>query len=252
MSSVLKKLNPVSTVALCVALLALIASAAGVGYAAGQIGTNGIKNNAITTKKIKNNAIKTKKIKNNAVSSAKIKSNAVTGDKVLDGSLTAADLVADEKQIAAVFGNGGEGDCTWQNASVLVPGLVNMTYRKDRFNTVHLTGYALASNGVGGDGVCDPSDPGQVADGIVFTLPASHMPAKTLIALGDGDGIVVAGPQGVTLPGTILPPGAVYTTTGLALLEGVTYEAVGSGVVIAKTQASGRATGGLLTLLGSS
>ena len=97
MSSVLKKLNPVSTVALCVALLALVASAAGVGYAAGQIGANGIKNNAITTKKIKNNAVKTKKIKNNAVSSAKIKSNAVTGDKVLDGSLTAADLVADEK-----------------------------------------------------------------------------------------------------------------------------------------------------------
>ena len=134
----------------------------------------------------------------------------------------------------------------------MISGLVNVTYRKDKFNTVHLTGYAISSDGVGGDGVCDASDPGQVSDGIAFILPASHIPAKSLISIGAGDGIIIAGPQGLTYGLTTLPPGAVYASTGQALVEGMTYEAVGSGVVIAKTQASGRATGGLLTLLGSS
>ena len=240
MSSALKRVHSATgTVALVVALLALFASAAGVGYAAATVGTNDIKKNAVTASKIKKNAVTSKKIKKNAVNSVKVK----------DGSLAEADLVPEEKQIAAALGNGGEGDCVWQSAGTLIPGLVGLTYRKDRSSVVHLTGYAIASDGAGGDADCDPSGVGQVSDGIAFTLPASHMPAKSLISIGAGNGVIIVGPQGLTVGPTSLPPGAVYVGDGAALIEGITYDAAGSSVVLAKVKASGQASGALAQLL---
>lgn len=55
-----------------VAMLALFVALGGSAYAATKIGTNQIKNNAITTKKIKKNAVTAAKIKNGAVTGSKI------------------------------------------------------------------------------------------------------------------------------------------------------------------------------------
>jgi hypothetical protein len=244
MSTALKRLHAATgTIALFVALLAIVAAAAGAGYAAGQIGTNGIKNNAITTPKIKNKAVTDKKIKKNAVTSKKVK----------NGTLSAADLVAEEKQIAAVFSNGGEGDCIWQNAGATIPGLGNVTYRKDRFGVVRLTGTAQPVDGLGGDGSCDSADPGQIADDIAFMLPASHMPAKTQLFVGNGNGILIVGPAGVVSGPVTLPPGAVYVSGGEVLvLDGVTYDGAGSSVVLAKTKAKGQTDSRFLEALGLS
>lgn len=240
MSATLRRLHSATgTAALVVALLALVASAAGVGYAAGQIGTNDIQNKAVTTKKIKNNAVTGKKIKKNAVTSKKVK----------DGTLSASDMVAEEKQTAPAFSNGGEGDCIWQNASALIAGLAPVTFRKDRFGIVRLTGAAVPSDGAGGDGVCDPSVAGQAADGIAFILPPSHMPAKTQLVIGDGTGILIVGPNGLVSGPTSLPAGAVYMSGSTLILDSLTYDAVGSGVVIAKTKAKGQLDGELLKLL---
>jgi hypothetical protein len=234
-----------SPLALLVALLALVASAAGAGYAAGLVGTNDIQNNAITAKKIKNNAVTGKKIKKNAV----------TAKKVKDGSLTAADLVPEEKQHAATLLNGGQGDCLWASGAVLAPGLGGPTFRKDRFGVVHLAGIAVGSDGPGGDGVCDSSAPGQASDAIVFMLPAGYIPAKTMIVgnLSTG-GTILVGAQGLTSGSLVLPPGAVASSASGApiLLDSVTYDPAGSSVVIPKMAASGRVSGVLAKTLGLS
>ncbi|MBJ7356121.1 hypothetical protein [Nocardioides sp.] len=236
MSSTLTRLrSSAGTVALALALVALVASAAGVGYAASQIGTNDIKNNAITAPKIKKNAVTTKKIKKNAV----------TGKKIKDGSVTPADLAPQEAQHKPVLGNGGEGDCAWQSGEVVIPGVGAPTYRLDRDGRVVLTGFAIGANGAGGDADCDSGDAGQVSDGIAFTLPAGFMPAKTQYLFSLSGFLVIAGPQGFSVPGLTLPPGAVFGD-GAVLLDGVEFDPAGSDVVVAKMQASGRWSGNLL------
>ncbi len=232
MNSGLRRLNPtISMVALLVSLLALVASAAGAGYAAATIGTQQLKNNAVTAKKIKKNAVTTKKIKKNAV----------TGDKVKDGSLTAVELVPNEVQKKPTFGNGGEGDCVWQSAATLLPGLGAPTFRKDRFGTVHLAGVAVASNGVGGDLDCDNSDPGQFSDSVIFTLPAGYIPAQSYVTSDGVSTLIVAGASGISSGGQNLLPGQVGAPTALGapvILDGISFEPVGSNVVTPRVAAS--------------
>jgi hypothetical protein len=234
MSSALKRVHSATgTVALALALLALVASAAGVGYAAGQIGTNDLAKNAVTAPKIKNNAVTAKKIKKNAVSSKKVK----------DGSLTNADLVVEEKARLATLGNGGEGDCVWQPPNSLLPGynVGAPTFRKDRQGVVRMSGLSVVIDGPGGDGDCDPSDPGQISDGIAFILPAGYIPAKTIYNPAMGGFIV--GAEGASIAGGALPPGAVFGPS--LILAGVTFDSAGSGVAISKVKASGRYDGAL-------
>jgi hypothetical protein len=244
MNAVLRRVgSAMSPIALLVAILALVVSAAGVGYAAGQIGSKQIKNKAITAKKIKNNAVTTKKIKKNAV----------TADKIPDGSLTAADLVTEEAQRAATLLNGGEGDCIWQSGATLLPGVGTPAFRKDRFGTVHLSGMAVGVDGPGGDALCSPTDPGQAVDAILFMLPSGYVPAKTII-VGDigSNPLIVVGAQGLNSSGLILPPGAVAGVANGApiLLDGVYFQPVGSSGVLPKMAASGRMSGPLFRQLG--
>jgi hypothetical protein len=88
--------------ALVISLIALFVSVSGVAWAAATIGTDDIKNGAVTAEKLHNNSVKTQKIvdgavtapklHNNAVQTQKILNNAVNGAKVADGSLGTADL----------------------------------------------------------------------------------------------------------------------------------------------------------------
>jgi hypothetical protein len=203
---------------LVLAGLAMLGAGAGVGYAAGQIGTAQIKNNAITTPKIKNNAVTTGKIKN--------------------GTVKSKDIVKAEKQKKPTFTNGGQGDCVWQTGKVLLPGFGagDVTYRKDVFGTVHLTGVAASSDGAGGDADCDIA---QVEDGIAFVLPAGYIPATTQYLVNGLGEMIIAGKSGISVPGATLPPGAVYTGDGVILLDNVSFEPAGSKVVVAKTKAKG-------------
>ncbi len=225
MNAALRRIGSImSPIALLVALLALVVTAAGAGYAAGKIDTKDIKDNAVTTAKIKN------------------------------GTIAVKDLKKEEKQKAVAFRNGGEGDCIWRSGAALISGLGGPTFRKDRFGTVHLSGVAVAADGPGGDAVCDSSDPGQLADAIAFVLPAGYIPAKSLIVGGSTGGVVIAGKGGLVGPGIALPAGAVAGLSGgsgnLALLDGVSFQPAGSKVVLSRTPASGRVSPGLLKELG--
>lgn len=232
MDTALRRLNPAITiVALCLALLALVAAAAGAGFAAATIGTAQLKNNAVTAPKIKNNAVTTKKIKNNAVTTKKVK----------NGTLTAADMVTEAKQVTPTLSNGGEGDCTWSTGMAAVYGLSLPAYRKDRFGRVHMTGYAVRSDAPGGDGACDGSGSGQVNDAIAFVLPAGYIPAKTSLTAVGSAAILLVGAAGITAPGVTIPPGAVLALSGDEIaLDNVSFDVAGSSVVVPKMTASGR------------
>ncbi len=93
--------------AMVVAMVALVIALGGAGYAAvslprNSVGTNQLKNFAVTPLKIKNNAIKTNKLRDNAVTtlkirdgavnSAKLGDNAVTTPKIGDGAVNSAKL----------------------------------------------------------------------------------------------------------------------------------------------------------------
>ena len=230
MSSPLRRLQPaVSALALSLSLLALVGSAAGVGYAAGQIGTSQIKNKAVTTPKLHNNAVTTAKVK--------------------DGSLTAKDMVKEEKQHIPTFTNGGEGDCVWHPGSDLLLGLGGPTYRMDRFGRVVLTGIAISENGSGGDTACNESDPGQASDGTAFILPAKYRPAKTILTLLGTDSMLIVGPTGLSSGGVVLPPGAVWSSGNALVLDNISYEPVGSKLV-ANRASSGKLHPGLAKRFG--
>jgi hypothetical protein len=209
-----------SPAALLVAVLALVLAATGAGYAAATIGTNDIKNDAVTSPKVKN------------------------------GTLKAADMVKDGKYKAVTaggppnFSNGGEGDCAWIDGAALLAGIAKVSYRKDRFGTVHLTGLAASSSAGGGDGVCDASGVGESEDGIVFTLPKDAAPAKTqLIPIGTIGIVVVAGKAGLIGSGLSVPPRAVYwagSGSSTVLLDGITFETASSKAFGRTAATSGR------------
>jgi hypothetical protein len=75
-----------------IAVIALLVALTGAGYAATQIGTAQLKNNAVTTAKLKNNAVTTAKLKNNAVTTAKLKNGAMTTAKIANGAVTGAKI----------------------------------------------------------------------------------------------------------------------------------------------------------------
>jgi hypothetical protein len=215
-----RRLTPVAVAALVLSGLALLATAAGVGYAAGKIGTDQIENKAITSAKLKNNAVKSSKIK--------------------DGSVTVRDLRKQQKNIEPALSNGGEGDCVW-SSDFLLPDVQGPIYRKDFFGRVHLAGLAVSSDGPGGDATCDPNAVGQVADGIPFTLPAGYIPPKHIFAIIEGSFVFIIGKDGYSEPGVTLPPGTVYSSDGAVVLDGISFDPAGSPSALPRMTAQGQA-----------
>ncbi len=84
-----------------VAFVALAVAIGGTAYAASKIGTNQIKNNAVTAKKIKKNAVTSSEIKGKSVTAEKLASSAVETKKLaadaVDGSKVADDSLSGEE-----------------------------------------------------------------------------------------------------------------------------------------------------------
>ncbi|MEZ5078330.1 MAG: hypothetical protein R2725_12920 [Solirubrobacterales bacterium] len=86
--------------ALAISVIALFVALGGSAYAATQIGTKDIRNNAVTAAKIKKSSVTTAKIKANAVTAAKLRSNAVTTAKIKANAVTGAKV--DESTLGQV------------------------------------------------------------------------------------------------------------------------------------------------------
>src|SRR5215217_6427885 len=78
--------------ALVISLIALFVSVSGVAWAAATIGTNDIKNGAVTTQKLHNNSVNTQKLVDGAVSAAKLQNNAVNAPKIASGAVGTDEL----------------------------------------------------------------------------------------------------------------------------------------------------------------
>ena len=220
MVTTLKRIQAATgTAALVVGLLALVLTASATGYAAGRVGTADLQDGAVTAAKIKKNAVTAEKLAKNSVTSSKVK----------NGSLQPAEFAPQERQHVPKLGNGGQGDCVWLPGDLLAPGVDVPSYRKDRDGRVILTGVTIRTDGPGGDGDCDHADPGQVSDGIVFTLPAGYVPAKTVYIPTVAGELAIAGAQGTNISGQTVPPGAVFATN-LVLLDGIEFDPAGSPV----------------------
>jgi hypothetical protein len=89
---VARRLRP--SPALVISIIALFVSIGGVGYAASKIGTNDIKNQAVTKEKIAKKAVATGRLNDQAVKERTIFDQAVTTDKIADGAVTNGKLAA--------------------------------------------------------------------------------------------------------------------------------------------------------------
>lgn len=76
-----------------VALIALAVSLGGSAWAVTKVGTNQIRNGAVTTAKLKNGAVATAKLRGGAVTGAKLGNGSVTGAKVAAGAIGEVDLL---------------------------------------------------------------------------------------------------------------------------------------------------------------
>lgn len=78
----------IPTPSMAVALLALLVALSGSAYAVSKIGTNQIKNRAVTTPKIRNGAVTGPKIGNSAISGPKIQNGTLPASKMAPGVLS--------------------------------------------------------------------------------------------------------------------------------------------------------------------
>jgi hypothetical protein len=103
--------------ALVVSLIALFVALGGGAYAAKKIGSNQIKNNAISAKKLKNNAVTTKKLKNKSVGTNKLQDLSVNSDKLQDNAV-GTDKIADVAVTNQKLKNKSVGTNKLKDASV--------------------------------------------------------------------------------------------------------------------------------------
>jgi hypothetical protein len=190
--------------ALIVALLALVAALAGTATALP--GKNSIDKNDI---------------KKNAVKSKNIKKGQVKSSDIADGQVQEIDLApAEDPRLVGApgepeFGNGGEGDCDWRNVTPadtggIESGIGPLTFYKDPYGVVRLAGLAIGADAAGGDGDCDPTDPGETEDGVVFALPPGYRPAGLIYGVAAG-GALIAPDAGANFLGLTIEAGGVFS-----------------------------------------
>jgi hypothetical protein len=178
--------------ALVISLIALFVSISGIGYAAATIGTNDIKNGAVTASKLHKKAVTTKKIDDGAVN----------GKKVENHSLTGADLEAPEPYHEI----GAAGEPQFVNgAHNFGQGFSTAAFFIDHEGIVHLKGTITATR-----------------DTVIFTLPPQYRPNQELFI--STLATVSAGRIFIHPNGDVEVGGAVPTTANYAL-DSITFRA---------------------------
>ena len=240
--------------ALVVALVALIAATGGSAVAlpgSSSVDGNDLKKNAVRSKTIRNGQVKGLDIARDAITAAKIADGTVGGAEIADGSVGGAEIAQGGVTAAQIadgtvgaselaptepyhtigapgeprFSDGGEGDCIWKNGLENAPGTAPPGFAKDALGRVRLRGVLTATNGPGGDSVCDSSQEGEAEDGLVFALPPGYRPGFFDIS-GLAHAIVIAPDAGAELNGSAIPAGGVQSVLAAnAVLDGVTIEA---------------------------
>ena len=154
--------------AMVVAMVALFIALGGAGYAAvsiprNSVGTNQLRNFAVTPVKIQNNAIKTNKLRDNAVTTPKIAPNAVTSLKIGDGAVTTA-KIGDGGVTTAKIGDGAVNSAKVLDGS-LVPADVVAGFQ--------IPGMIVAHARIQADGTLEPNQFRNIAQANIEHVAAS-------------------------------------------------------------------------------
>jgi hypothetical protein len=143
--------------ALVVSTIALFVSIGGIGWAAATIGTNDIKNAAVTAKKLHKGAVTTKKIRKQAVTGAKV-------DEASLGQVPSAATASSLTPAEAYHEIGTPGQPAFRSGSRnFGQGFSTAAFFRDHEGIVHLKGTVTANIFT-----------------VVFTLPAGYRPAQRL------------------------------------------------------------------------
>jgi len=159
----LRRLRP--SPAMVVASIALFLAVGGIGYAAATIGTNDIKNGAVTAKKLHKKAVTTKKIKKKAVSGAKLSDD----QRTLWAAVKSNGDIADQSGGISVKPLGGGGYVIDFGEKVSGRALVA--------TAVNARAFASAILCNGGTGVGDDCQPDAPND-------SEHVGVNTALAVG--------------------------------------------------------------------
>jgi hypothetical protein len=136
--------------AMVVASIALFVAIGGISWAAATIGTNDIKNGAVTKKKLHKKAVTTQKIKKQAVTTNRIADSAVNGDKVLDDSLTGTDI--DESTLGTVPSASNANQLGGVDASGYATRIFARVNYSDATPSIIASSPGISTNGEGGTG----------------------------------------------------------------------------------------------------
>lgn len=198
-----------------ISLAALFVALGGVGYAATKIGTNQLRNRAVTAPKLANNSVTSPKIRrgavgnsdlaNNSVSTQKIQAGAiissdlavgaVLGGNLADGAVTSSKLAVDSV-LGANLANGAVTSSKVANGAIENHNLANGSVSSDKIGTGAVVASKLAANSVTTPAIApDSITAGQIVNGQVVegngtlsstqvTVPATATPVLNLAGLG--------------------------------------------------------------------
>jgi hypothetical protein len=174
---------------------------------------------------LENDSVKSKHVKDNQLKSADLKDGKAVGgrDLVPDEALHVVGTAGEPQ-----FGTGGDGDCLWSDKGFA--GFAPVGFYRDTLDRVHLTGLLDSTDGAGGDGLCDASDPSEKTfDHTAFILPEAYRPrgiewfasdseedSTVIIVGGRTDGNYIARP---------IPAGAV-------IVDSTPTDQIGVGAVV--------------------
>lgn len=169
--------------------------------------------------------ITSKDLAKGAVKSKAIKNKTIVGKDVKDGSIAPADLSPIVVKTPEL-GNGGENDCLWVDGAAGEPDLLPVTYRRNGYGEVSLSGIVQSADGPGGDANCDGAGAEAAEDSRIMTLDPEDAPERTLVVLQPGgmSGVFVVGANGAISGPTTYPPGLVLGAVNVTTqLNGISF-----------------------------
>jgi len=196
------KLEERPSPALVISLLALFVALGSGAYAANKIGTNQIKNKAVTTKKLAGKAVNASKLAGKSVKTGKLAGQAVTTGKLAGQAVTTGKLAGQAVTTGKLAAQAVSGDIL-QDAAVSESKLAQSAVVTDKIADSAVTNSKLNGTSVGTNKLKDESvTTDKIANGAVTsakvssdipyrrTLQSTFAPGasfQTLVAFGDAE-----------------------------------------------------------------
>jgi trimeric autotransporter adhesin len=199
-------------------LAALFVALGGVGYAATKIGTQQLRNRAVTAPKLANNSVTPAKIRTGAVGNRALANNSVSTQKIRAGAIISSDLAAGSV-LGANLGDGAVTSSKLAADSVLNANLAGGAVTSSKLANDAVATHNLANGSVSSDKIATGAViASKLAAGSV-TTPAIAPNSITAAQIENGqvvEGNGTLSSTQVTVGGTLAP---VLTFAGLGVLQ---------------------------------